>query len=281
MNQIPMHIAISTSHDYLPYTCVMLSSLLSNNPDSIQFHILHQELNPADIAVLEKTACNYPATFHYYTVPTDILAHIKDDHPELSAPERYFYLYIPELLSPELERVLYLDSDLIVNGSLESFYFCDLNDKILAACQTEDHILEGVLLIHLNALPPFWSKLLTQPNSPDILLLDPLQYHLSAHAAYIERNLHYQDVKKLSRIIHFNGSKPWDGNCLHCDIEQLWWDSAKNTCFYESLMEHTMREMMLDDTLRIYISNIQQEHRQLKDIVEKYELVLKKMGISF
>lgn len=281
MNQTPMHIAISTNHRYLPYTCVMLSSLLSNNPGPMQFHVLHQGLDSADITVLEETADNYPVTFHYYTVPAAILARIREEEPDLLEPERYFYLYIPELLSPELERVLYLDSDLIVNGSLEPFYFCDMSGRAFAACQSEGSILKGVLLIHLNALSSSLQEILTQPDRPDILLLDPLQYHLSARAAYTERNLHYQDAKTLSRIIHFNGPKPWEGNCFHCDIEQLWWDYAKNTCFYESLMENTMREIMLDDTLRIYISNIQQEHHQLKDIVEKYELLLKKMGIPF
>lgn len=281
MNHATMNIAISTNHRYLPYTYVMLSSLLCNNPVSMQIHVLHQELNATDIAFLEELAEKYPVTFHYYTVPAVILAHIKESHPELLYMERYFYLYIPELLSTELDRVLYLDSDIIVNGSLESFYFSDMSGKALVACSTGDAILEGVLLLHLDVLPPFWQKLLAQPDSPDILLLDSLHYHLSARSAYTEQNLHYEDVKKLSRIIHYNGPKPWEGNCFHCDIEQLWWDYAKGTRFYDSLMENTMREIMLDNTLRTYIGNVQQEHRQLKDIVEKYELLLTKIGIPF
>lgn len=281
MNQTAMNIAISVNRRYLPYAYVMLSSLLYNNPAPMQIYVFHQEADTSDIAVLEELTDKYPVTFHYHAVPAAILERIRQTLPDLLHPESCFYRYIPELLSPELERILYLDCDLIVNGSLESLYFSDLSGKALAASRSDSGILDGVLLFDLHAPSSSWSKLLSQPDDANILFLDPLQYHLSARSAYTDLNLRYDDMKGTARIIHYNGAKPWEGNCLHCDIEWLWWDYAKNTPFYETLMEQTMREIITDTTLHTYISNIRLENCQLNDVVKKYELLLTKIGIPF
>lgn len=49
--------------------------------------------------------------------------------------------------------------------------------------------------------------------------------------------IHYEDVKKETTIVHFAGMKPWEGEYVHYDIEQLWWDYARLTPFYTELME--------------------------------------------
>lgn len=68
----------------------------------------------------------------------------KQDHISSIAYARYFIPdYIPEA------KVLYLDSDLIVNTSLEKLFSIDLENKLLAAVKDTDGITfnTGVLLL--------------------------------------------------------------------------------------------------------------------------------------
>ena len=46
-------------------------------------------------------------------------------------------------------------------------------------------------------------------------------------------------------------------------------------------MEHTLHEIVTDPTVMNYISNLRLEHKQLLDIIEKYEILLERSGIPF
>lgn len=41
-------------------------------------------------------------------------------------------------------------------------------------------------------------------------------------------------------------------------------------------MEHTLHEIVTDPTVINYISNLRLEHKQLLDIIEKYEIILER-----
>ena len=62
MKPEPMNIAVSVSKYYLPYTYVMLHSLLKNNACPIDVYVLHRELCPADfdfLRTLTQTTAGY------------------------------------------------------------------------------------------------------------------------------------------------------------------------------------------------------------------------------
>ena len=174
-----------------------------------------------------------------------------------------------------MPRILYLDSDVIVNAPLSALYAADLTHHMLAACQTASGIADGVLLFNLDS-DASWEPFFLQKKLSAVLPLDPKVYNLPARTAYTAHNLHYETVRTQAAIVHFCGSKPWEGNCFHCDIEQLWWDYAKDVPFYEDLMEHTLHEIVTDPTVINYISNLRLEHKQLLDIIEKYEIILER-----
>ena len=60
MKPEPMNIAVSVSKYYLPYTYVMLHSLLKNNACPINVYILHRELCPADFDFLRTLTHTHP-----------------------------------------------------------------------------------------------------------------------------------------------------------------------------------------------------------------------------
>ncbi len=85
-------------------------------------------------------------------------------------PELYFRLLAPYILPQEMERILYMDADMIVNGSLEEFYnqsfedayavvasdrfyFCDevqMQKKKLGMGEDDIYFNSGLILFHLK-----------------------------------------------------------------------------------------------------------------------------------
>lgn len=281
MNQTTLNIALSVDHEYVPYAYVMLTSLLSNNPLPVNIYVLHTDLADSDKNIFHELTALFSVDFHYITVPDTCINTIQHTWPDVAHPETYFYQFIPQLLTGEVDRILYLDADIIVNGAITDLYTCDLQERPLALCGDSSALLDGLILFDFRYMNSSVTELLNQHSTTEIHYLDPMQYNLSARQAYTNLNLHYKDVKQNALIIHYTGEKPWRGNCFHCDIEWIWWEYAKNTPFYQDLMQDTMYEITTDNTLRTYITNVQLEHRQLLDIVDKYELLLKKSGIPF
>ena len=236
MKPEPMNIAVSVSKYYLPYTYVMLHSLLKNNACPIDVYILHRELCPADFDFLRTLTHTHPLVINDCRLSEDQIPLSADDSAAPAAPESLFYLSIPRILPADLPRILYLDSDVIVNAPLSALYAADLTHHMLAACQTASGIADGVLLFNLDC-DASWEPFFLQKELSAVLPLDPKVYNLPARTAYTAHNLHYETVRTQAAIVHFCGSKPWEGNCFHCDIEQLWWDYAKDVPFYEDLME--------------------------------------------
>lgn len=323
MKSHAMNIVIAVNQIYVPYAYVMLTSLLCNNPCPIDIFVLHRDLTEADENTLNDLSRHYPASFHYIYIPDSLLPPDDVLASTTWGIETYFRLTVIDLLPPELDRAIYLDSDMIVNGSLAELYFCDFGGKKIAACcdlhssspfgDYRDDLFHslipdnfiyfnaGLTLFNLTALRPDYGfsfymdaarklnyniqfpdqDLLNYCHHKDVLYFDFKRYNLFARRAYTDYGMHYDDVKRNTTVIHYTNSKPWQGDCLHCDIEQLWWDYAAMTPFYHRFMKKTVYEIITNPTLRNYTINLQLEHQQLEEIVKQYETLLKKAGIPF
>lgn len=323
MNQSTMNIVVAVNKPFIPYCYVMLTSLLINNTMPMRVFVLHHELDADDEKLLKELTALYPVTFEFLYIPDSLLP------PEdiLSATpwgiETYFRLAIIDLLPTDVDRALYLDSDIIINGSLDELYFADLEGKNIAAChdlhsrypfhdyrdQTFNRLISddfiyfnaGLTLFHLdglrgkhnfNSYMDIIRSLNYQVHSPDqdalnyahhkdTYFLDFKKYNLYARRAFTDYGMHYKDVKEQTIVIHYTNSKPWQGNCLHCDIEQLWWDYAKHTPFYYEFLQKIAEQVLSDSTLAEYISGIRHEHQQLQQIVSQYKSILEKAGIPY
>ena len=86
-------------------------------------------------------------------------------------------------------------------------------------------------------------------------------------------------MKDTVHVIHYATSKPWNGNCLHFDIEQLWWDYAKLTPFYNEFLEQMVYETVTSTEVLQYVTALQQENEQLYQIISQYDALLQKKGI--
>lgn len=168
------NICYSLDSKYTEQFCVSAVSILKNADvdDNINFYILDGGLTKQDKANVEllKNIKNFNVEYlsinedDFKNCPMlkDLNAEHKDYHVTLPT---YFRFKLPQLL-PKLDKVLYLDCDVIIKTSLKEFYSVSLKNK--AAVMIEDvetkreakrlglkqYFNAGVMLINLD----FWRK---------------------------------------------------------------------------------------------------------------------------
>ena len=223
--------------------------------------------------------------------------------------ETYYRLMLMDILPDNIDRILYLDVDLIINGSVEEFYHVDFKgDEVIVADDSngkrsrdtfgskqaemfKDMLDNGfryfnadVMLFNVQEIRKThnfntymkaveeWDYAMEAPDQ-DILnyvhgykasYIDYMEYNLFARIAHNQKYT-YEDVKNNVIIIHFAGDKPWDNTNCHFDIEQLWWDYAKKTIFYNELLEKMQQNLMSDNSVEKIIDNLIKENSSLKD----------------
>lgn len=129
-----INILVSINRAYVPQLKTMLHSLYLNNLENeIKVHLLHSELDGEDIRVLTDTVQRYGGTLSPYLVNEEQrkTAAISDEFP----PEAFYRLFCLDYLPGSIKRVLYLDSDLIVNGSLADLFNLKLTEGAGENCR--------------------------------------------------------------------------------------------------------------------------------------------------
>lgn len=171
--------------------------------------------------------------------------HLPLSHLSYAAFFRYF---IPQFV--EENRAIYLDSDVIVRGSLDALFSEDLGDFPMAAVEddlTSDSFNSGVMLIDVDVwrTEGVTEKLFELTNQfhessfGDQGILNilfqkrwkklPQKYNFMVGMDTVARNYQivswYQDslvAEKEAEIIHYTGEKPWYGINLN-RFRNEWW----------------------------------------------------------
>lgn len=137
-----MHVVASFNHKYAVYAAVMLQSLYDNNSlCHIHVHILQNELTMGDKVGLEKQAEECGNIISFYDIdrqllPEDLLV------TEEWSQEAYFRLLMLDVLPQHIDRILYLDVDIIVNNSVYDLYFMDMKGYDIIGCRDFSTVLK-------------------------------------------------------------------------------------------------------------------------------------------
>lgn len=127
-----LQVACAATGDYVPHAATMLKSVLLGAPRTpMQVHFLHDEaLREDDRRLLQEMLEQGGATVNFL----EAKSLLPDAMPRLLryTPAAYFRLLLPRLLQG-IERVLYLDSDLVAVDSLLPLWEWDLRDKAIGA----------------------------------------------------------------------------------------------------------------------------------------------------
>lgn len=311
MSHTRINVATALNSKYMRYAYVMLTSLFKNQSDAkIHVYLLHSNLTQQDQDYLQRLAQEYSHTIHFLPIDNNMFS---DNLPTTEAwpLEAYYRLMLVDILPEDVDRLLYLDVDMIINRPILDMYCTAFEDNLLCVCKDmgaqipfpdairnelfKEHIASGfayfnsgMLLwniakmrgkynfkfymdvakeLHYQILAPD-QDLLNYIHWQNVKFLDEYQYNLFARLSF-QHDIHYDDVKKETTIVHYPGMKPWEGEYVHYDIEQLWWDYAKLTPFYQEFTEeftqHCINSPLIYDTM----TSMSNEKKQLQSELEK------------
>ena len=132
-----MNIVCSTDDNYVPLCGIMLTSLFENNKGHyISVYILTEGISSQHRSLLKNITQrrDYNGEIHLCIVKDNRFNYCpihSGDHVSVAS---YYRFLIPELLPQNIDKALYLDCDIIVNGSLSDLYGTDMSNVCIAAC---------------------------------------------------------------------------------------------------------------------------------------------------
>ena len=237
-----MHIITASDENYVAGVLVLIASAHRHNP-SASFSVLTTDWSPSSLAKLAALRARLGLDLQQIEITQANLQELPISRGHLTRAA-YARLFIPNLL-PYLDRVIYMDCDMLVTGSLDAAWQVDLTDKVLAAVRcpaptpayaaainipVAEYFNSGFLVMNLalfraEALGQSCLAALSDPDCPY------LSEDESALNVIARRRLHYLDAgfnlyaldrvwqTPLSdpasiKVIHFfTRPKPWNGPC--------------------------------------------------------------------
>ena len=128
-NQI--HIVCATDENYAPFASIMMKSVLEHTSSFVNFYVLDGGIHKKTKSLIRKDLKKYPhKKIHYINMASfdlDRFPNVK--HYSLNAFSRYF---IPELF-PNIEKILYMDVDIVVTQDIRQLYDQDLSGYAIGA----------------------------------------------------------------------------------------------------------------------------------------------------
>lgn len=234
------NIAITIDKKYAVHAAVMLFSLLSNNnPYNIYLHIIldfkSRFYRIPVMYVLKKMKCKY--RFYYFNrEELNALNHNLNINLHISTAT-YYRLFLPSILK-DIDKVLFLDSDIIVDGSLDKLFTTNIEGHTLAAVRSDnedivkklslkdEYFNAGVMYMNLDHLRrnEYESRFLSFINKyPELITFwdqDVLNKVTEGTTISIDSKWNFlpnnDNVNTQPIIIHYAGThKPWGGYSNH------------------------------------------------------------------
>mgnify|MGYP000355617858 FL=1 len=143
-----MNLLFTIDRAYLAQMEICLKSILRFPcPDGYDVYVMHTGLEDADFAALRQRLGG-KAEFHPIAVNPDTFR----DFPESSRyPQMMYYrIFAARFLPQDMERVLYLDPDIIVIRSLETLYSLHFDGALFCACTHAREFLTRVNQLRLG-----------------------------------------------------------------------------------------------------------------------------------
>ena len=145
-----MNILVTLNSGYIDVLCVMLKSLLISNPGTtFDVYVMNSSLTDSDFEKVKTYLHN-----HKRIILHDIKIHpgkLADAPTTLGYPiEMYYRIFAAEFLPKSIDRILYLDPDLVVLKPLDRLYNIDMENYFFAAASHVGKVLNDINDLRLN-----------------------------------------------------------------------------------------------------------------------------------
>lgn len=205
-----MNILIACNEKYLHLSRYLLFSLHEHNGE-LNIYLIHENLSDTSIEditnFINKHNIGKLNIIKFDSSTIDLPLREGHNITGHITKEAYFRLYAPFYLPEDMERILYLDCDIICNDKIDAFYNQDFKDNIFVACRNTD--LDNALYNERLNLP----KEYTYVNS-GVLLFNLKEYKK------------YTSIEKLNKFISENR-----------DILDFQDQDVVNKMFHEHILE--------------------------------------------
>lgn len=128
-----INIVFASDNNYAQHTAVAMASVLVNTkvPQKIQFYLIDDEIQPENKEKITKTVQNLGGNIEFIKIKN---SRLEDCYVsgELSRAS-YFRLDIANILDESIEKIIYLDCDLLVYDDIEKMWQLDMGGKPVAA----------------------------------------------------------------------------------------------------------------------------------------------------
>lgn len=152
-DEAPLNIAFGTDKNFLFGCAISIASILLKNPSlPLAFHIFTDTLDDDNRDKFNSLAKQYNTSITLYVVNCDWLKSLPSTKNWSYAI--YFRFIATDYFYNQLDKIIYLDSDIVCNGSLQELSDLKIDDYIIAA------VTEGE--------SPWWEKCANRLETPAI-----------------------------------------------------------------------------------------------------------------
>lgn len=144
-----MNILVTLNSNYIEQLIVMLTSLVkSEDNEKFDVYIVHSSLDEDDILLIERSLCKDRCKINNVKIPDGMFdeAPVTDRYPK----EMYYRIFAAQYLPESLDRILYLDPDIVVINSISSLYNMDMGCNFFAAASHVSKSLKKINEIRLD-----------------------------------------------------------------------------------------------------------------------------------
>ena len=128
-NQIS--IVFASDDNYAQHIAVVIASIMAKTKEKVCFYIINDNISKDKIEKLKNTADTFKTKIEFINVPEDKFSDVYlSGHVSKAA---YFRLALTDILPNDIEKVIYLDVDLLVYDDIKKMWQIDLKNLPLAA----------------------------------------------------------------------------------------------------------------------------------------------------
>ncbi len=193
-----INIVFATNQQYIQHLCAAIKSLLDNNKDSsFKIYIINSGISKNIYANILTVIKPYNCQLENIVISDNYFKELVLTHHY--SKEIYYRLLIPELINEE--KVLYLDADIIINGSIKGIYNQNIEDYYV--CAVEDPFFDRYEELKIEKKFRYFNS--------GVMLINVMKWrNTDLHKKvinFVEKNfkiLHFPDQDALNALIYGN-----------------------------------------------------------------------------
>lgn len=130
-----LHILCATDDNYVQHCGVMICSVCQNHiGDDLCFHIIINKLKDDSQLKIRTIINNYKQEVIFHNIDSIYFSDFKLGSNTYTSPSVYYRLFVTQIITDtSIDRVLYLDCDIVVLKDIATLFSIDMSDYTIAA----------------------------------------------------------------------------------------------------------------------------------------------------